>query len=197
MKINKRAFAGVALAGTMMFSLTACFGDDSSPKDATQQKEQQQATNGISQLLSAQPVHSYSYSQLRQNLQELEDAQANGTVTTAFFMHMGMNDPIFSCPAIGAPIASTTELTNPHQTERHGSQYDGGNVVLDQMDPTGVYSGQSTGTYVMCVGQNGQVNPVYWEGSVLTAYGPAHWDKATHNMVIDGPSGSKFSGVKK
>ena len=197
MKNYKRPLLALGVTAAMAFSLTACFDDTPNAKEQTQQQEQNQATNGIQQLLRAQPVHSYSYSQIRQNLQELEDSQANGSVTTSFFMHMGLNDPIFSCPAIGAPIASTTELTNPHQTEDHSGQYNGGNTVVDQMDPTGVYTGQSTGTYVMCVGQNGQVNPVYWEGSVLTAYGPAHWDKSAHNMVIDGPSGSKFTGVKK
>lgn len=52
-------------------------------------------------------------------------------------------------------------------------------------------------TRIMCVGQNGTVNPVYWEGTVLTAFGPAHWDKSARTVVVDGPSGSKFSGIKK
>lgn len=197
MKINKKFVAVPLIAGTMVFTLTGCF-EDNSPKATAQQKEQSQASNAAQALVTNQPVHTYQFSQLKQNLQELEDAQANGVVTTSFFMNMGTSEPVFSCPSIGAPIASTTELTNPQQTVS-GT---GGNnayalTTIQQMDPTGVYTGNSTGTYIMCVGADGSVNPVYWEGFVMTAFGPAHWDKATHNMVIDGPSGSKFSNIKK
>lgn len=196
MNNKTRAVAGSAVAVTMVFSLTACFGSDSSATKA-QNTEQKQAANGMNALLRDQPVHSYQYSQLRQNLQELEDAQANGTVTTSFFMNMGVQDPVMSCPSIGAPIASTTELTNPSQTVSGGNGQGYGLTTIGQADPTGVYTGQSSGTYILCVGSNGAVNPVYWEGFVMTAFGPAHWDKATHNMVIDGPASSKFSNIKK
>lgn len=193
MKLNKRVIAGATVTGLMVVGLTACSGDSSKTK--AQNTEQQQASNGLNSLLRDQPVHSYQYSQVRQNLQELEDAQANGTVTTSFFMHMGLADPVFSCPSIGAPIASTTELTNPQQIVNGNSDH--GTATINQADPTGVYTGQSTGTYILCVGANGAVNPVYWEGNVMTAFGPAVWNKTTHMMEITGPSGSKFSNIKK
>ena len=200
MKINKmntkRGLAAAATVALVAFTATSCF-DDNSPKANAQQTEQQAASQGMNALLHDQPVPNFQYSQLRQNLIELQAAQANGTTTTSFFLNMGSNDPVFQCSSIGAPIASTTELTNPLQTERHDGQYAGGNTVIGQADPTGVYTGSSTGTYIMCVGANGAVNPVYWEGTVLTAFGPAHWDKSAHTMVVDGPSGSKFSGIKK
>jgi hypothetical protein len=194
---KKRVVSATVVTGALALSLTGCW-DDNSSKSTAQQKEQSQASNAASALVTNQPVHSYSYSQIKQNLQEVEDAQANGTVTTSFFMNMGVADPVMSCPSIGAPIASTTELTNPQQLETHYSGQTGAvSGTIGQMDPTGVYTGNSSGTYIMCVGANGQVNPVYWEGFVMTAFGPAHWDKASHMMVIDGPSSSKFSNIKK
>lgn len=195
---TKRILAATGMTVVLSLSLTACFGnggDDS--KSKAQAKEQSQAANAANALIANQPVHTYQYSQLRQNLQELEDAQANGAVTTTFFLNMGLADPVMSCPSIGAPIASTTQMTNPMQTERHGSQYDGGNVTINQMDPTGVYTGDSTGTYIMCVQGDGSVEPVYWEGFVMTAFGSATWNKTTHSMEMNGKASFKFSGVKK
>jgi hypothetical protein len=191
----RRAIAAATLAGLVMFTATACFGNDSSQSKA-QNTEQKAAADGMNALLRDQPVPNFQYSQLRQNLIELQAAQANGAVTTSFFLNMGSNDPVFQCSSIGAPIASTTELTNPQQTVSGSDTHGYGLTSIGQADPTGVYTGQSTGTYIMCVGQSGQVNPVYWEGTVLTAFGPAHWDKTAHTMVVDGPSGSKFSGIK-
>lgn len=195
MKVNKKFIAIPVLAGTMALTLTGCFDDSSQP--SAQQKENTQANAGASQLLSSQPVPAYNYSQLRQNLIELENAQANGVVTTTFFMNMGIQDPIMSCPSIGAPIASTTELTNPQQAVTNSGSQSSWATSIGQMDPTGVYTGSSTGTYIMCVGADGSVNPVYWEGFVMTAFGPAHWDKANHTMATDGPASSKFTGIKK
>ena len=191
MNVNKKLVAGT-IAGVAIFALSAC--DDGTTKP--QKSESSQAAVGIQNLLTSQPVHAYGYSQLRKNLQELEDAQAHGTVTTSFFYNQSVTDPIFSCPSIGAPIASTTELTNPSQmTSQYSGETGAISGVIGQMDPTGVYTGQSTGTYIMCVGQDGSVNPVYWEGFVATVFGPAHWDNNAKKIVIDGPSGSHFTGL--
>ena len=192
MNVNKK-LAAVTLAGTIIVCLTACNNDQTKP----QVNENKQAATGIVNMLTAQPVHAYDFSQLRLNLQEIEDAQAHGVVTTAFFMQMGQKDPIFTCPSIGAPIASTDELTNPLQAVSNSDTQSSWATSIGQMDPTGVYTGQSTGTYVMCVGQDGSANPVYWEGDVATVFGPAHWDDVNHKIVIDGPAGSHFSGLKK
>lgn len=193
MNVNKK-LAAVTLAGTIIVCLTAC---DNGVQAKPQANENKQAAAGIINLLTAQPVHAYDFSQLRLNLQEIEDAQAHGVVTTAFFMQRGQRDPIFSCPSIGAPIASTDQLTNPLQAVSNSDSQSSWATSIGQMDPTGLYTGNSTGTYVMCVGADGTASPVYWEGDVMTAFAPAHWDYDKHQMVVDGPSGSHFSGLKK
>lgn len=142
----------------------------------------------------AQPLPHYNFSQIRQNLIELETAQANGVQTTSFFFNQGVANPIQTCPSIGAPIPTTTQLSNPLEQVRDPN---GGNVphssVLGQMDPNGVYSGPSSGTYVMCVAPNGKAYADYWEGFVQTVFGPAHWDSAQHQVVLDGPPSFKFT----
>lgn len=196
-KVNKRVVSATVVVGVMAFSLTGCFGDDTGTKASAQKNEQQQASSAADALIRNQPVHSYQTSQLRQNLQEIEDAQANGTVTTTFFMQMGRPDPLFSCPSVGAPIASSSQLTNPEQTVS-GSNTNGYSLTtIQQMDPTGQYTGSSTGTYVMCVGADGSVTATYWEGEVFTVFATAHWDQANHKVEMDGPPSFKFSPIKK
>lgn len=184
-----RVIGAVAVTSTLIFGLTACNDSD---KKSNQKMEQQQANAGISQMLRDQPVPAFGWSQLRQNLIEIETAEANGVQTTSFFFNQGVQDPIMSCPSIGAPIATTTQITNPLQTESH-SDTSGGNTVLNQMDPTGIYSGDSSGTYVMCIDNTGKPYATYWEGYVNTVFGPATWDKGTHQVTLTGASSFKFT----
>jgi hypothetical protein len=128
----------------------------------------------------------FQWSQLRQTLISIETAQADNTQTTTFFFNQGVQDPISSCPSIGFPVASTTELTNPLQNDGQGGQ--GAGAVIGQVDPTGVYSGSSTGTYVVCISANGGNYVQYWEGFVDNVTGPAVWNTTTHQVQLTGPS---------
>lgn len=181
---------GVVLFGSVVLVVAACGGHS----NTGQQLEAQQQVQDTWSLIHAQPVPHYNYSQIRQNLIELETAQANGVQTTSFFFNMGERDPIQICPSIGAPIATTTQLTNPQEQVRDPN---GGSVpgssVLAQMDPNGVYTGQSSGTYVMCVAQDGKPYANYWEGFVQTIFGPASWNYSTHQAQLIGPPSFRFS----
>ena len=174
----------------MALTVAACGGNHVS---AQQLESKQQAQASLS-LDLAQPLPHFNYSQIRQNLIEIETAQADGVQTTSFFFNQGVPNPVQSCPSIGAPIPTTTQLSNPLQQVRDPN---GGSVpgssVLGQEDPNGVYSGDSTGTYVMCVGADGKAYADYWEGFVQTVFGAAHWDASAHQVVLDGPPSFKFS----
>src|SRR5262249_11308948 len=131
--------------------------------------------------------------QMRQNLVEIETAQAKGVQTTSFFFNQGVVDPFLSCPSIGVPIPNTSSLSNPIQVERHGGD-GGGNVGIGQMDPNGTYGPNgSTGTYVMCIDATGTPYAQYWEGFVSTVFAPAKWNMATHQLELTGPASFKFS----
>lgn len=143
-----------------------------------QARDQNISTSILQQYENAQPVPQFSYSQIRATAIDIETAQAHTTQTTTFFFNQGVAQPTYSCPSIGFPVASTTQLTNPQQNN--------GGVPLDQIDPNGIYSGQSTGTYVVCVGTNGQTYLDYWEGFVQTVSGAATWDTATNSIKVTG-----------
>lgn len=186
----KRILAAFIVIVLTMLGTAACGGSSVSAGQAQENKQQAQDSKS---LLLAQPIPHYNYSQIRQNLIELETAQANGVQTTSFFFNQGVRDPVQACPSIGAPIPTTTQLTNPQQVYDGSGSDGGGNVPIGQMDPNGTYSGNSSGTYVMCVGADGKPYADYWEGFVQTIFGPASWNYSTHQAQLLGPPSFKFS----
>lgn len=116
-----------------------------------------------------QPLHHYDYSPERDELQQIYDFRMKGGNTWTVFYSMGK--PIFSCPSIGFPLPYTTQLTNPDQVQEHNGQYSGGNVVVPQAEPNGLYTGTTNATEVLCVrtlpGGGSQVVPVYSEPDVI------------------------------
>jgi hypothetical protein len=169
----------VLMAGAAATFLVAGCGSTNSANDDNQAA----AAAQLGDYNKSQPVHSYPHSQLRQNLQEIEDAQASGALSTSFFWNLGVDHPVMSCPSIGFPIPTTDQLTNPSQVQWGNNSASG---VVGQIENTGVYTGDSTGTYVICSEANGAVYPQYWEGYVQTVGAPAHYDPATKAVVLDG-----------
>lgn len=182
-----------------VFGLAACTtGEDDS---ASRKQEQNAAQEQLDQFLVSQPVPKFNWSQLRQNLIEIETAQANTTATTSFmFLLAGVGDSgpmVHSCPSIGFPIPATYQLTNPEQTVSLDTPGEGGAAVtVSQLESTGVYTGDTTGTYVMCVDPQGDAYAFYHEGYVATVTGPAHWDIEKGEVVMDGTSSAEFTVTK-
>lgn len=177
----RRHLAAVALAAA---GLTACTTESSAVR-----QDREAADANLNRLDDAQPVPEFNFSQLRQNLIEINTAQADTTQTTSFFFNLGTVDPVASCPSIGFPIPSTMQLTNPWQT----SWRDSGGAVVAQAEQTGVYTGDSSGTYVICIDATGDAYAFYWEGHVAAVTGPAEWDIAAKQIDLIGPPSFDFS----
>ncbi|MCA9362526.1 hypothetical protein KC906_04065 [Candidatus Kaiserbacteria bacterium] len=143
-------------------------------------ENKRQTDNQLDQYNKVQPIPFYESSQYRATLLAIQDAQAKGLVTTTFFFNQGSVDPIKSCESIGYPVPTTAQLTSPDQSIGNG-------VVISQMEPTGVYTGESTGTYVVCL-KDDVPTVDYWEGFVQTEGGPARWDREQKVVVATGPS---------
>jgi len=130
-----------------------------------------------------QPVPQFDWSQYRQTVLDVEQAQVHGVATTTFFFNLGTPRPIKVCPSIGFPVPTTAQLTNPDQVV---SAPNSGSATIGQAEPNGVYPGGSSGTYVVCVAPSGVKYVSYWEGDVQTEGGPAHWDDKAGRIVLDG-----------
>ncbi len=177
--MNKKMIAVVAVVG---LALSGCSDRSNNTANREEQHTQDEIQNT---LVHNQPIPFFPFSEQRNTLIAVETAEANGVATTSFFWNQGVKEPFFVCPSIGFPIASTAQLSNPKQVV-YGAHPGGGSdvAVVDQMEPTGVYTGESLGTYVECVAPNGTKYAKYWEGFVDTIGGPAHWDG--HTEVLDG-----------
>lgn len=180
----------VAVAAAVLVLATGC-----SFTPTAQDKENQQQQAAANDMINAQPVPSFPFSVMRQNLSEIRTFEAQGGPTTSFeFQGTQGQPPVRQCASVGMPIPGNTSLSNPHQVVNAQNNNTWSNEVLDQMEPTGVYPSASTqGTYVMCIRPDGSVAPSYWEGNVQTEVGAAHWDDATHQIVTTGAPGFHFS----
>jgi hypothetical protein len=162
--------------------LASCSHHDNANKRDARASEQ-----SLERQQKSQPTPIYDWSQKRQNLIELSDAQAHTTQTTTFFFLEGIG-LVGSCPSIGFPIASTTQLTNP---EAKVNKHD---ITLPQVEPTGVYTGDSSATYTICVDSAGKPYASYWEGYVMAVTGPAKFDGK--QIVLTGKPTGEFSKGK-
>lgn len=169
--------------------LAACQGNDATTK--TQQHDRAAAARQLTAYQNNQAVPVFTWSQLRQNLIEIETAQAQTTQTTSFFFNQGVQDPVSSCPSIGFPIPSTYQLTNP------AAKVPNHDLTLPQVEANGVYTGDTSGTFVICIDAQGKAYADYWEGFVKTVTGPAKWDPGAHQVQLVGPPSFQFSKGKK
>lgn len=183
---NRQKLVALALALGAVFGLSACTDDGSA-----RAKDEAQSEAILQDLQKAHPVPKFKYSQYRQNLVEIVTAQAESTPTTSFFFNQGVKDPVGSCPSIGFPIPTTAQLTNPEQIG--GGNSSAGYVTLPQVEPNGVFTGDSSGTYVICRDANGRAYGDYWEGNVRAVTGPAEWD-GNQIVLIGAPTGKFTTG---
>jgi hypothetical protein len=194
MRSTTRARAVVGFATAV--GLLAVAGCTSSQGDATR-NDQATTESQLQTYQQNQPIQRYKWSQYRQTIIDVERAQVTGVATTTFFFNQGVQDPFQVCPSIGEPVPSTAQLTNPDQITWGANS--AGSAVISQAEPNGVYIGDSSGTYVVCVAGSGKRYVDYWEGFVHTVGGAAHWDADKHQIVLDSPSlisGTKPAGLR-
>lgn len=182
--MNRKVFAfiGTAVAGAI--ALAGCTSGGTSSGTSLENHDSQNIEKSF--LLNQPPPH-FQHSDIRATAISIEAIQALGEQTTSFGFQQGDQDPIWSCPSLGEPVAATTEITNPDQADQVNSGANGNTAVtLGNMDPNGIYAGDSTGTYVLCVNAQGEQYAQYWEGNVDSISGPATWDTATHSIKVTG-----------
>jgi hypothetical protein len=170
MNPRNRILTGAVLAAVVTLG-AAC---DSMSKSANQVEGQAQG-DAASRFLAAQPIPQRAWSQYRQTLIDAETAQMDGTQTTSFWFSRGASGagtPIGSCPSLGFPVPASAQLSNPLQA-LWGSN--GASTSIGQMEPNGVYSGTTDGTYVVCAGTGGKPYLTYVEADVVTIGGPAEF----------------------
>lgn len=182
-------FVAVAVAIGAAIALSGC------EEDTSARAKDEAVTEAVLQdLQKAHPVPTFKYSQYRQNLVEIITAQAKPTATTTFFYNAGVAKPIYYCASVGFPIPGSAQLTNPEQIT---DSYQGGYAILPQVEPNGVFTGETTNTTTICRDANGRGYAVGWEGFTLPVTGPAVWNPKTEQVeLIGAPTGDFSTGDK-
>jgi hypothetical protein len=153
-----------------------CMGNSSCDPQPSSIKTEANIVEKQQQIyINDQPPPVFDWSLERHLLTELYKARNNAVATYSYVRNQYTGKVLSSCPSIGFPISAATQLTNPSVTEQHYGQYGGGNVVLPQPEPNGVFSpAESRGTYVMCVNKDGKITPRYYEEDVEAYVAPMH-----------------------
>ena len=178
----RKAF--VVAAAVALVGLTGC---SSSGTPSAAQTDAANTNTQLDRYQKNQPAPAADWSQYRQTVIDVEQAEIHGMATTTFFFNLGIKDPIRVCPSIGYPVPATSQLTSPDQLVGNGgsSNYYAAGVV-GQAEPNGTFTGVSAGTNVVCVLPSGKKDIEYGEPNAYAVGGPAHWDKALGQVVPDG-----------
>lgn len=185
----RKVIVALMLAAGLL--LGAC-SDIGGSGDSARAKDEKTTEQILSDLQKAHPLPRFDRSQLRQNLTEIVTSQAEATQTTTFFFNQGVTDPIHVCPSIGFPIPATSQLTNPEDVG--GGSGDEGYYTVPQVEPTGIYTGETSATYAICVDANGEAFAQYWEGFINTVAAPATWDAENKRVELIGSPSFEYSG---
>lgn len=196
-KKTRNVTGSVVLVAGLVLGVAAC--NNTQSQSSGNVKESQQQAADTNSLETNQPLPHFNYSQERQNMIDIETAQANNVLTTSFFMNFGEPDPVSSCPSIGFGIPDSASLSNPVQAQWNNNTNNNDGVAgvgLGQMDPTGIYTPlSSAGTFVICLAANGSPYIDRIESNVDTAGGPATWNYTTHSFKLVGAPTAAASAV--
>lgn len=131
-----------------------CSNADSTEHDAVDQQQSLYVRN--------QPVPTFQWSLERHLMVQLYQARNRQVTTYSYIVNQFTGRISWSCTSLGFPIPATTQLTNPQRVAYQ-------NAVIPQPEPNGVFSPPDTaGTWVMCTGEDGNIEPVYIEEHVRT-----------------------------
>lgn len=157
----------LALLVGMSFAAGCSTGsDDKDDGKSAEEREKDATDRGMSRMTASQQVPEFDFSQERQTLIEALTIRAQGTHGTAQVYNLD-GSMRWWCPTIGAPVPSTYQLTNPFQTEwRSGSGGDDASATTARAEPTGVYSGDSQATWIVCTDDAGTAFGKYAESDV-------------------------------
>ena len=180
MKKNFSMFLVMAI----FFCLVGCQGgkEDADSRDAKTVQNQQ------SQYEKAQPVPVFDWSLERHLVIELYKIRNQKAVTHSVWRSdYGMIEG--DCPSYGYGIPYDTSLTNPLRSVDRSNNRAVNDTVdysltsVEQPEPNGIYASKNTSaTWVMCLGESGQIEPVYVESKVTVYPGPVKVDYE-HNRV--------------
>jgi len=197
---SKRWVQSIAVAIALLSTVLGCSCSASSSNGNAVINAQQGVQD--SQYAFVQPLPYFPFSQIRQDLIEIEAINALGIASTSFFFNPGVPDPILVCPSVGVPVPETDQLSNPYQAQWNGSNNGNGldgpgaggsdaGVAIGQGEPMGVFTGDGTGTNSLCLNNTGNqflgFDEAYTVSVTTSAYwNPNFWAPGKGKIIVTG-----------
>lgn len=164
----------------LMFSTMGCANNNSVERRDAERVQAQQ-----SQYEKGQPIPAFDWSLERHLVVELYRVRNEKVVTHSVWR--GDYSVIEGdCPSYGYGIPYDTSLTNPLTIQHHHGlcDYTG---VIEQAEPNGIFASKNTSaTWVMCLGESGEIEPVYVESKVTVYPGPVKVDYENNRVTRSG-----------
>jgi hypothetical protein len=161
-----------------------CGGRESDPEiqDVKRVAKQQ------SQYAKGQPIPAFDWSLERHLVVELYKVRNQKAATHSVWRSdRGIVEG--DCPSYGYGIPYDTSLTNPLMSTDEDQDGYGQNALtsIEQAEPNGIFASKNTAaTWVMCLGEAGNIEPVYVETKVTVYPGPVKVDYETNRVTRSG-----------
>lgn len=151
----------------LLFLFAGCVSSPSTA-DQTQTAQQEKILQEATSQTGMPAIVNFRERKLLKQIIELRDQKALTTYT--YIVAENTGKLIFLGESIGYGIPAATQYTSPSKVEEHSSQY-GGNVVIPQADPNGLFSPSSAeGTWVMLLDkEKKEAVPVYIEPRIIVS----------------------------
>lgn len=185
---------------TIIFSITlVCVLGACNINKKTATKEANIVSKQLSQLLKAQPVPMFDWSFERYLAIELYKLRNKKVATHAVWRSdYGIIEG--DCPSLGFGIPYDVQLTNPLvATDEDLEGYDHTSLTtIEQPEPNGLYSSKNTSaTWVLCVDENGMIEPIYIESHVTVYPYPVKVDYEKNRVYKAGKASVTIKAKSK
>lgn len=160
--------------------------------NTTESRDAKRVQMQQSQYEKGQPIPAFDWSLERHLVIELYKVRNQKAATHSVWRSdRGLIEG--DCPSYGYGIPYDTSLTNPlvaTDTDLNGYKhnYQGGALAsIEQAEPNGVFASKNTAaTWVMCLGEGGNLEPVYVETKVTVYPGPVKVDYEKNRVTRSG-----------
>jgi hypothetical protein len=144
----------------VMVLFALCMGEQGC--DSADDREHETVDRQQEAYRQSQPVPTFDWSLERHLMIQLYQARNRNVTTYSYVINQYNGSISWSCTSMGFPVPATTQLTNPMRVAYQGA-------TIPQAEPNGLFAPPDTsGTWVMCVGDDGNIEPVYIEEHVRT-----------------------------
>ena len=132
--------------------------------DEAQQEAQAKALADANKQVGMPSI--INWRELRQ-LKALYELRDRTDLVTYTYIVSFDGTPRFLTKTIGYGIPATSQFSNPEKQMWGGSVV--GTYMLPQAEPNGIYSGDSSGTWIMAVAPDGSTSPMLVEPNILVS----------------------------